>query len=77
LVEIAARSQRNRSAGAGAAPERAHDRVIFIILAIVAATTSECEAPTRRLFFNNSNAPEFRTFVATDRVKARMSVPPP
>ncbi|MDE1994914.1 MAG: Lrp/AsnC family transcriptional regulator [Rhizobiaceae bacterium] len=45
------------------------------ILVIVVPSMSAYEVLTRRLFFGNNNVKRFRTFVAMDRVKARLEVP--
>ena len=45
------------------------------ILVVTVNSTSDYEALTRRLFFENNNVKRFRTFVAMDRVKVGMSVP--
>jgi Lrp/AsnC family leucine-responsive transcriptional regulator len=45
------------------------------MLIVTVKTMNDYEALTRRLFFENSNVKHFRTFVAMDRVKVRMSVP--
>ncbi|WP_026621501.1 Lrp/AsnC family transcriptional regulator, leucine-responsive regulatory protein (plasmid) [Ensifer sp. WSM1721] len=46
------------------------------VLVIVVPSMADYETLTRRLFFGNNNVKRFRTFVAMDRIKVGLSVPP-